>query len=156
DGEEKFNKMQKDRRDNIGKLLSGQPLNAQDTADTVQFLAKWHTYRFTWPSSAKEGAVKGLLDEVDSDLNRAAKNLKAGYPQFLQAYATQVAACAREVLEASGDTDVKWLARANVIRVLDRAAKDGAEELADVFVDIVRGQVKSAAGNALALDDGTR
>jgi hypothetical protein len=157
DGEDAFNKVQRAKRENVTKLLSGQSLTAQEMTDTIQFLAKWHTYRLTWASSGKEGAVKGLLDEVDSDLSRASKNLKAGFQQqFLQPYATQLAVCAREVLEAGGDDEVKSLARVNVVRVLDRAAKDGAEELADTFVDILRGTVKDASGNALALDDGVK
>jgi hypothetical protein len=157
DGEAAFNKLQKDKKENVSKLLSGQGLTPAETTDAIGFLAKWHTYRLTWASSLKEGAMKGFLDEVDSDLSRASKNLKAGYPQFLQEYGKQVAACAREVLEAGGETDeVKPLARVNVLRVLDRAAKDGAEELADVFVDVLRGQVKDANGNALALDDATK
>src|SRR5262249_30288494 len=120
-------------------------------------LAKWHTYRLTWSSSKEPGAVQKLEDEVDSDLGRASKNLKANYPQFLQPYAVQMVACAREVLEAGGETDeVNALARANVVRMLGRLARDGSEEVADLFVDVLRGQVKDANGNALALDDGVK
>jgi hypothetical protein len=157
DTEKTFNDLQRAKRENVNKLLSGQGLAPNDTQDTIQFLAKWHTYRLTWASSKDQGAMKGLMDEVDSDLSKASKNLKAGFPAFMQDYGKQMAACAREVLEAGGETDeVKPLARVNVVRMLDRVAKDGAEDLADLFVDILRGQVKDANGNALALDDAVK
>src|SRR5262249_27352046 len=69
----------------------------------------------------------------------------------------QLAACGREVLAEGGASDeVKLIARINVVRMLNRAARDGGEEVADVLVEILRNEVKDPSGNAVSLNDAVK
>jgi hypothetical protein len=134
DGSDKLTQRMSDKtfRDTSQKLLRGEIEAAKDNQDAIDVMAQMYTYRLTWPDTAKPDGVHKLLKELESDLDQAVKN-RPKTQAFLSELAKKVGPYAREVLQ-----NREPLPRVNAVAVLERLARIGQEEVADVLADVVK------------------
>jgi hypothetical protein len=136
----------RDQRNLIGRLGRGEinPPRPEDEA-VIDLFAKWLIYRFTWKAKYQDdpGGMNKLYNEFDGELSTfAKKDFKDINRVFVDKLGKKLILHAKEVLGSEADKlppNDKPIARVNVARVLARlAAEPGQEEVADVFVELLK------------------
>jgi hypothetical protein len=125
------NDYSKEVRQAIRDMEDGKVEAGKDDEGKIDILAKWYTYRLTWPTiqdNPKE--INGLMLDLDREFSTAAKNENT--KPFQHLFARALARNARDVLPNRAA-----IARVNAARVLMTAAFTGEPEVANVLVEIL-------------------
>jgi len=129
----------RNQRELAGKLTKGEVSYGDEHKETVKLMAKWFSYRLTWPKFQNEaGMMKRLFDEYEQDIGNAGSKLPAT-KAFLEAFTRNLVATSRDVLKAGEPgTRQPLIARVNAVRQLAFLAKFGQEEAADVLAEVIK------------------
>jgi hypothetical protein len=121
-------------RSQFAALCKGtEPFNKDKAEDmqTVDLMAQWYAYRFTWTEfQNKTGEMNGLYEELAREVNTLPK---ATNPQLAALFLKQLTARLREVLP-----NEKLPASLNAARCLVRLVEAGSEEAAEALAETLK------------------
>jgi hypothetical protein len=139
DGSDQLEKQfDRTQRETAQKLARGDAPYGDEHKETVKVMAKWYSYRLTWPKYQNEaGMMKRLFDEYEQEIGTAGSKKPATQP-FLDAFTKNMVVTTREVLKGDPGARQPAIARINAVRQLAFLAKFGQEEAADVFVEVIK------------------
>src|SRR5262249_23630874 len=141
DGPDQLEKQfDRNQREVAQKLARAETPYGDEHKETVKVMAKWYSYRLTWPKYQNEaGMMKRLFDEYEQEIGTAGSKKPATGP-FLDAFTKNMVVTSREVAlnKDSAGNRQPLIARLNAVRQLAFLAKFGQEEVADVFVDVIK------------------
>jgi hypothetical protein len=139
DGSDQLEKQfDRSQREVAQKLARGDVSYGDDHKEVVKLMAKWYSYRLTWPKYQNEaGMMKRLFDEYEQEIGNAGGKKPATQP-FLDAFTKNLVVTSRDVLKGESGARQPLIARVNAVRQLAFLAKFGQEEVADVFVDVIK------------------